>query len=147
METKRCRVLLVDDREANFRQIRDIFVEAQPKACELGWIRSYELGILSIRVDEWNLILVNQQVGQQHTGLEFIHHARLWNSSLPFILVSDDEDARLDYKARKIGAIDCVARESLTPAYLREMIGERADNNISYSHPSGKIAQGLGRLF
>lgn len=146
METRGYRILLVDDQEADYQLIHAMLLSSQAKDCELVWIRSYELAILSIQVDHWDAVLVNQRV-REHSGLEFIHHALLWKDNLPMILLSDVDDPTLDYKARKIGAYDCVAKGMLNQAYFNELLVQRQHGALSLpNYPGGQISQVLGRL-
>jgi hypothetical protein len=84
-------------------------------------VSTYAEAIQLICCGRWDAILVRSDF-DGHTGLEFIHHARLIGLGAPLVLLSDAYDASLDYKARKIGAADLVSVGMLDMAYLLRLM-------------------------
>ena len=74
------------------------------------------------------------------TVLEFIHHARLLNGQVPIVVLCKEYDAGLDYKARKLGATDCVTLAEVDGPFLGGLVkkGQSGAHTVRRSARIGK---------
>ena len=120
-ENRVYKVLLVDHRRADDGLIQRLMTGSQETLFQFSRVSTYDDAIHQVRAEKWDAILVNQDCGR-HPGLELIHHIRLWDSEVPLLLLGEMFDYQLDYKARKLGASDYFAKDSLTASALGALI-------------------------
>jgi len=124
MEANCYQVLLVGDSNPDSFLIQ----KPAPNLLEIKYLRvfTYRSAVYSTQRGLWDAVFVTP-LFDDHTGLEFIQHARLFGSQVPIILLCEKYDANLEYKARKIGATDCISVSYLTSAYIYDLLTGRKD--------------------
>ncbi len=121
------------------------------KEIEFARVSTYPTAIQFVKYGHWDAVLVTHDF-DAHSGLEFIHHARLLDSKAPIVLLCEAYDDDLDYKARKIGATDSAAVQWVNAAYLNDLLSQRGEpfwqeKTKRPSPPLLKVVQGFLSLF
>jgi DNA-binding response OmpR family regulator len=111
MITRCTKVLFVGNFDRSLMFADDAIAHWFKQPVQLFQVSTYHEAIEAVQ-QPFDAVLVTLNF-DGHSGLEFIHHARLLNARMPLILVSQVYDASLDYKARQIGATDLISKNAL----------------------------------
>ena len=103
METIRYQVLLVGDTGADAILAQVVAALAPDSPIQLTQAATYSAAVWSVEQQRWDAILVMREF-DSHTGLEFVHHAQLLGAQAPLVLMSEEYNDGLAYKAQRIGA-------------------------------------------
>lgn len=123
--------------------------ETQPTENGLRFSRvsTYQNAIQFIEYGHWDAVLVYQDF-DSHTGLEFVHHARLIDADTPIVLITEAEDHNLDYKGRRLGANDAICANDVDRSYLSTLfIQRRKPAQRAKKNPSRPLFSRVVRIF
>ena len=124
------RLLLVDDDEDEFLILRALLRESAgapgestPGALQftLDWTRDIEAALEQIGRAQHDVYLVDYRLGAA-TGLQVIERAVAAGCPAPLILLSGQDDPRVDASAMRVGATDFLAKEGLSGALLERTL-------------------------
>ncbi len=121
---KEINVLLIDDDEDDFVNIRGILSEIQSAKYRLSWKSSYHEGLSELLTASFDACLLDYRLGE-HTGLDLLVEADQKGSTCPMILLTGFGDFDLDLKAMETGAADYLVKGQITAPLL--------DRSIRYS--------------
>lgn len=121
MRTNEFRVLLIDDDEDDFINIRDILEEAPRTHYRLKWKASYREGLDSLRGESYDACLLDYRLGAQ-SGLDLLSEAQQMGIACPIILLTGQGDFELDVLAMEIGAAEYLVKGHLTAPLLERSI-------------------------
>lgn len=135
-EKDEVKILLIDDDEDEFIQIRDLLAELPggEKKYDLHWKSSYDGGLQALRTDSFDVCLLDYRLGAL-SGLDLLQESQNLSLEVPFILLTGHADLEVDMEALRAGAADFLVKNQLTAPLL--------DRAIRYSR---KHAYDLKRL-
>lgn len=99
----------------------DLFCQPDDLPVHLFISGSYFAAVQAIQENRVDILFVTETF-DDHSGLELIHHARLWNRQIPIVLVCTEYSSSLDYKAHKIGATECISLQAVDDQFIRTML-------------------------
>ncbi len=114
-------VLLIDDDEDDYVNIRDILDEIQRNRIQLIWKNSYKDGLESLKSSSFDACLLDYRLGER-TGLELLRECRTLGIACPFIFLTGMGDFDLDLQAMQTGASDYLVKGQLTAPLLERSI-------------------------
>ncbi len=115
------RVLLIDDDEDDYVITRDLLTDIGTQHFEIIWSASANDALERIRVESFDVILVDYYVGER-TGLEIVRLGVEIGCATPMILLTGVGDREIDLAAATAGAADYLEKGKLTPALLDRSI-------------------------
>lgn len=118
------RILMIDNNEKDFIITRDLFSSINFHKYSLDWVQSYEEGVKLISKKTHDIYLVDYHLGQ-YNGLDLINEMQTAGYDLPLILLTEQKDMKIDQQIKKIGAVDYLIKEKISPELL--------DKSIRYS--------------
>jgi len=121
MDTKRVRVLLVDDDEDDYVLTRGWLAAAQGTTFSLDWVCSYDEAIETIAQCQHDIYLLDYRLGDRN-GLELIQAAVERGCAAPIILLTGKGDREIDIEAMKAGAADYLEKTQLSAPLLERSI-------------------------
>ncbi len=124
VKDKEIRVLLIEDDEEDFLLTRDYLREVSQRQYKLGWVSSFDEGMIEIRKGQYDAYLVDYRLGGD-TGIELINKAVREGSDAPFILLTGLGTSEIDEMAIKVGAADYLVKSNID--------AETLDRSIRYS--------------
>jgi two-component system, cell cycle sensor histidine kinase and response regulator CckA len=121
MNSRRIRVLLIDDDEDYFVIVRDLLNAVQDASYDLEWESTYEGGLQKIGRKRHEVHLVDYRLGGRD-GLELLREAIGRGCISPLILLTGQGDHDIDEEAMMVGAADYLVKEQMSPAILERAI-------------------------
>ncbi len=125
MKNNEFQILLIDDDEDDYVQIRDLFSDLTHNKYRLTWKSSFRDGLDAlIRNQEqsaFDACLLDYQLGE-HTGLDILAEVQKLDSACPIIFLTGLGDFDLDVKAMQTGASDYLVKSALTSQLLERSI-------------------------
>ena len=121
MEGKRYHLLFVGDIHGEALLAQNAHCQETAPLLQMSQTATYPSAIQAITQAGYDAVFVTEQF-DSHSGLEFIHHARLCNPHLPVFLLCKEYDDSLDCKARKVGAADCLTITEFDIPFLRQVL-------------------------
>ena len=114
-------ILLVDDDEDDYVNIRDLLEEVQRAKYKVVWKASYNEGLEALSKNQFDICLLDYRLGE-HTGLELLKEAHKIGFTGPIIFLTGQGDFDLDLQAMQIGAADYLVKDKLTAPLLERAI-------------------------
>ena len=116
------RILVVEDDEVDFIQLKRTLARAFPNgdAC-VTWISSPSEVNLQKEIDDHDICLVDQNMGA-FLGVEVIRESAAQGSFTPIILLTGEDNQKIDEQAAEVGASDYLVKSELTPTLLNRSI-------------------------
>jgi signal transduction histidine kinase len=111
------RVLLIADRDEEYRSIQALFAALPPNAYHLDRVADHAAAIQALTDCQHDLYLVDHRVGER-SGLEFLSEAQARGCLAPLIVVGGRDDREADLRAMQAGAVDFLVKERLDAAVL-----------------------------
>ena len=119
------RVLLVDDDEDEFLIVRSLLRESAGTfgalRCELSWTPDVEAALERISACDYDAYIIDYRLGNT-TGLQLIERAVAAGCDAPLILLSGQDDPRVDARAMSAGATDYLVKDQLSGALLERTL-------------------------
>lgn len=114
-------VTVIDDDKEDFELIRDFLAKIPESPFELKWISEAEGGLQAIRAQEADVYLVDYNLGSR-TGFALLDEAARLTAPKPMILLTGQDDRRLDFAAMERGAADYLPKSNLGPESLERSL-------------------------
>ena len=114
-------VLLVEDDRDDFFLTEDLLKCIQREPHSVVWAASYDTAKLELSERPFDVALVDYRIDGR-TGLEFISEVGVNFPHCPMILLTGLQDPDLDLAAQQAGAVDYLAKDSLTSELLDRSI-------------------------
>ncbi len=121
MNVPQIRILLIDDDEDDFVNIRDLLRETKGVRYDLTWKSSYVSGLDELAEAKYDACLLDFRLGG-HTGLELLQEAQRLGKSCPIIVLTGHGDFELDVQAMQMGASDYLVKGQITSLLLERAI-------------------------
>lgn len=115
------RLLLIDDDEDEFVNIRALLSEDKRSRYEIRWTPTYEEGLAEIQKGEYDVCLLDYLLGER-TGLDLLKEAIKSGVITPIILLTGQGDFNLDIQAMQIGAADYLVKDQLSAPLLERSV-------------------------
>ena len=125
-------VLLVEDDRDDFFLTQDILKNIQREPHRVVWAATYEAAKLELEERSFDVALVDYRIDGR-TGLEFIAEVGSMFPHCPMILLTGLQDPGLDLAAQEAGAVDYIAKDSLTVELLDRSIRYARQNRQRWS--------------
>lgn len=114
-------ILLIDDDEDDYVNIRDLLAEISRSKYKITWMHSYKNGLEALYKSQFDICLLDYRLGE-HTGIELLKETQKIGSVCPIILLTGQGDFDLDLQAMQIGAADYLVKNQLTAPLLERTI-------------------------
>lgn len=121
MTRKEFKIVLIDDDEDDYIELKDIVSEITRTKYELVWKPSFEDGLAAVLSGGFDACLLDYRLGQR-TGLELLAEARAKGSECPMILLTGHGDFDLDVTAMNAGAADYLVKSQISAPLLERSI-------------------------
>lgn len=138
MEEPAIKVLLVEDDEDDYVFIRDLLEEVGKGRYVLEWVPTYEKALDKMAYEENQVCLMDYRLGA-HDGLEILRGAKERGARIPVIVVTGQEDYRVDVSAMSSGAVDYLVKSQLS--------GPLLDRSIRYAIDRWRSEQALRKAY
>lgn len=115
------KVLLIEDDEDDYILTRDLLQDVDGKRFDLEWSSTFQDGLGKIKANSYDLCLVDYRLGEK-TGIDFIQAAKKWDNTLPFVMLTGENNRDIDLQAMRIGAYDYLMKGTLEPVTLERTI-------------------------
>jgi diguanylate cyclase (GGDEF)-like protein len=116
------RVLIIDDDEVDYHQIKRTLARAFPNdRPDISWISNPSEGNILQEIDEHDICLIDQNMGAV-SGVDIIQKSSENGSFTPIILFTGEDNKAVDEKAAEYGAADYLLKKDLTPSLLNRSI-------------------------
>ncbi len=114
-------ILLIDDDEDDFVNIKDLLSEIQSSKYKITYKASYKEGLEAIRQNRFDACLLDYRLGE-HTGIDLLHEVQGLQLVCPIIFLTGFGDFNLDLKVMQIGAAEFLVKGELTSSLLERSI-------------------------
>lgn len=115
------RVLLIEDDEDDHYIIRKLLSKIRNFDYEIKWVDTVTEAVAAIQTGVFDTVLTDYQL-RDGTGLDVIRKAVQANKNLPLIMLTGNQDPRIDEASMGIGADDFLPKEELTGPLLSRTI-------------------------
>lgn len=119
-EANGIRLLLVDDDPDYIFLVKDI-LDSLPMSLCVKAVTSIPEATANFIEEEVDICICDYMLGAQ-TGLDLLRHAKEVSSSIPVIILTNHGDVAIDLEAMKLGAMDYLPKEDLSPTMLDRAI-------------------------
>ena len=127
------RVLLIDDNEDHYIQLRDALLEKSTLKIELRWASGYKAGLDAIATGSFDVCLLDCRLGDRH-GLELLQEAGSRSAKTPIIFLTGRENHEMGLEAIQTGAVDYLTKGDITVPLLdrsiRHALGRRQEAEL-----------------
>lgn len=121
MTSESFRILLIDDDEDDFVNLRGILSEIPGRNFEMVWKGSYHDGLKALKEQSFDACLLDFRLGEL-SGLDLLSEAQRAGSTCPMILLTGFGDFDLDIKAMQSGAADYLVKGQISAPLLERTI-------------------------
>ncbi|MDD2391124.1 MAG: response regulator [Desulfobacterales bacterium] len=121
MDSRRLRILLVDDDNDDYVMARDLISEINEWRTDLTWVSTYHDAIVAMENERFDVYLVDYQLGEAN-GLDLIRQMVRNGCAEPVILLTGQGDREIDIEAMKAGAADYLDKGNLGSVLLERSI-------------------------
>ena len=118
---KPIRVLVVEDREDDFRYLTFLLSRHGMETYQLSWAPSYSVGRKMLREGGFDVALFDYQLGAE-TGLDLLREAQAFGCEMPIIMLTGNDSAEVDQEAAQAGAADYLSKTGLNGTELERTI-------------------------
>ncbi len=125
-------VLLIDDDEDDFVNIRAILNEIHDSQYNLVWKNSYQSGLQALKECHYDVCLLDFRLGQL-SGLDLLREAARTGIQTPIIFLTGFGDFEVDKKAMQTGAADYLVKDQLSSLVLERAIRYSVKNALDLS--------------
>lgn len=121
MNLDQVQILLIDDDEDDFINLRGVLNEIEPSRYNLIWKSSYQAGLQALKDTKFDLCLLDFRLGEK-TGLDLLQESKGLGVTTPIILLTGYGDFEIDVKAMQSGAADYLVKAQITPPLFERSI-------------------------
>jgi len=121
MTTNTFQILLIDDDEDDYINMRDLFREISGREYKITWASSYQSGLQALREQVFDVCLLDYRLGE-HTGIELLNEVHQTHSTCPIIILTGFGDFDIDVKAMQMGAAEYLVKDQLTAPLLERTV-------------------------
>jgi signal transduction histidine kinase/FixJ family two-component response regulator len=118
---KPVKVLVVEDREDDFRYLTFLLGRSGLGAYQLNWASTYAAGQKMVREGGFDVALFDYQL-DDGTGIDLLREARGDGCEMPIILLTGNDSAAVDQEASQAGAADYLCKTGLNSTELERTI-------------------------
>lgn len=115
------RILLIDDDEDDFINLRDLFEEIPGSKYKITWKSSYKEGLEALHTQAFDACLLDYRLGE-HTGLDLLKEVQKLGLVCPIIFLTGHGDIDLDIQAMQVGAAEYLIKSQLTAPLLERSV-------------------------
>src|ERR1700683_2151916 len=105
MDISPVRLLLIDDEEPSFVLLRRLLSKVPGRKFEVQWAGTYQAGFTALERQGQDVCLLDYRLGP-HTGLELLAEAIARDVQTPIIILTGQNDPKIDIEATHRGASD-----------------------------------------
>jgi DNA-binding response OmpR family regulator len=134
-------VLMIDDDENDAMLVRHMVGKIPDSGYQFHWAGSYEQGLKVLGEVDWDLCLVDYQLGA-HTGVEIVQESRVRGVGCPFLLLTGVGNRNIDLQAMRAGVVGYLEKNRLSPLELERAIRYAVVNRPAHQ-PSASPASAL----
>jgi PAS domain S-box-containing protein len=121
MDTGLVKVLLVEDDEDDYVITRDLLAELPGGRFTLDWVKTYEVGLEAMCLNQHDVVLVDYRLGA-HNGVELLRRGLERGCQAPVILLTGAGEHQVDVEAMQAGAADYLVKGHLRADSLERSI-------------------------
>jgi DNA-binding NarL/FixJ family response regulator len=132
-------VLMIDDDENDAMLVRHMVGKIPDSGLQFHWAGSYEQGIKVLGEIDWDLCLVDYQLGA-HTGVEIVMESRARGVDCPFLLLTGVGNRSIDLQAMRAGAVGYLEKSRLCPLELERAIRYAIGNRPAHQPSAGSVS-------
>ncbi len=114
---KEIKVLMIDDDKDDFILIREMLAEIKYHTYTINWIDNYQEGLAMVISNEYDVYLVDYNLGV-NSGLDLVLEANRLGCVSPFIIHTGQNDIGIDAKVMAAGAVDFLVKGAFSAAVL-----------------------------
>jgi PAS domain S-box-containing protein len=115
------RVLLVEDDPEDYLLTSDVLGDIKGMQFDVDWAKTYEAAIAALEQQRHDIGLVDYQLGK-HTGLEVLQGAKKLGCRIPLVMLTGQDDRKIDVKAMEAGAADYLIKGRIDAPTLERTI-------------------------
>jgi len=115
------RVLVVEDHEDDYHFLCHVFRHTQNLAYRLEWAPTYGDGLRALHGAAHDIALFDYTLGAD-TGVDLLREAQSMGCTMPIILLTGHDDAKIDEAALAAGAADFLCKTTLDHVHLERAI-------------------------
>ncbi|MBI4477041.1 MAG: response regulator [Acidobacteria bacterium] len=120
------RILLIDDQESSFTEIKHLLAASRRLSAELEWVATSQTGLVALVSATYDVCLVSQGLDAGE-GVQLLRDAVARRATTPIVFLADPGDDAAVKAALDAGAADALGRDELTTRALeRSLITSRA---------------------
>lgn len=132
MEDAPVKILIIDDDKDDYVIIKSYLSKIEFASYSVDWEGTFTDGLERIKTDSHDIYLVDYRLNaSQGTGLDLISLAIENGCDKPLVLLTGQEDRRIDVRAVKVGASDYLVKGELTPTILERSIRYSIERNAT----------------
>lgn len=125
------KILIVDDDEADYLLTCTYLNDISDEKFETHWASNYPQGLAKIDKIKPDICLFDFLLGEK-TGLNLIRELREMGNDVPIILLTSNEDPRIDRAAVEVGAADYLLKSTLNTTVLTRSIRYALANSMAF---------------
>ncbi len=114
-------ILLIDDDEDDYILTREMLEKAWKTKFFLEWAKDYQTGILAVKSNQYDAILVDYDLGSRD-GIQFISESIHLGNEQPMILLTGRGGIEIDLEAMQAGASDYLNKSEINASLLERSI-------------------------
>lgn len=118
---RRISVLLVEDDEGDFITTQALLSEIDEPECVLTWAQTFEEGLQRLVDGSFDVCLLDYALGAR-TGMELLAQSASAGVEVPIIVLTAQDQRRLDDEAIRLGAADYLVKSQLRADLLERSI-------------------------
>ncbi|WP_089720197.1 ATP-binding response regulator, partial [Candidatus Entotheonella palauensis] len=111
------RILLVEDDEDDYVITRDVLADITVWQLALEWVDTYEAALEAMADTRYDVCIIDYQLGNQ-TGLDVLREALRREYTSPIIMLTGQNDHRIDLEAMQAGAADYLIKGQISAPLL-----------------------------
>lgn len=121
MKINDLKILLIDDDEDDYVNLRELFKEIRGTRYDVTWRSSYESGLESIKSTTFDVCLLDYRLGA-HTGLDLLLEVNALEIQCPIIFLTGQGDFEIDVRAMQMGAAEYLVKDQLSAHLLERTV-------------------------
>lgn len=103
------KLLMIEDDRHDYLLTKEMLSEVSAPVYEIDWVQTYDAGVEALHRGLYDACLVDYRLGA-HTGLDYIQAAGGWDSKVPILLLTGQQEGDIDSLALKLGAADFLVK-------------------------------------